>query len=343
MSSIQPYVELEERFGQWIHCEHTVAVNSGTSALHLAIEALDLPYGSSIIVPDFSMIACARAVTLAGHKPIFADCTNKMLLDPKAVRQLLEWYKVSQNIEAIMPVHIYGRRCNMSDLHAIAKEYAVLLIEDMAEAHGIQPYPHSAAACWSFYKNKIVHGEEGGMVAFIDNKNNVDLVDRAKSLRSLGFTNAHDFTHIPRGINARLSNAHARLILSSLTEAGSNILARKNVADMYDVIMPDRYKLPYPREVNWVYDVIVNPSQQDEIVQGLNKKGISARHGFKRLSKQPEYINRAIELETYTPLASHLSKCIIYLPIEPDMTRDDVYKNVCEFVSLAKNKPLHVP
>ncbi|MCK9570792.1 DegT/DnrJ/EryC1/StrS family aminotransferase, partial [Candidatus Pacearchaeota archaeon] len=186
---MEPYQELEFRFGEWIGNPNTVACSSGTAALHLALEALQLPIHSCVMVPEFTMVACARAVTMAGLHPIFIDCGDDLLLDTKVMQS-----KTVRHQSAIMPVHIYGRRCSMKAIIDHAKTNNLAVVEDMAEIHGVNPHPESDAACWSFYKNKIVHGEEGGMVAFKEAKH----ADKARQLRSLGFTQAHDFAHIPR-------------------------------------------------------------------------------------------------------------------------------------------------
>src|SRR5262245_15578515 len=104
---MEAYQELEQALGRWVGNPNVVVCSSGTAALHLALEALPIPKGSLVLVPDFTMIACARAVTLAGLTPNFIDCGDDLLMDPTAA-----FLAAPADARAIMPVHVYGRRCN---------------------------------------------------------------------------------------------------------------------------------------------------------------------------------------------------------------------------------------
>lgn len=318
---MEPYQKLEEIFGEWVGSENVVACSSGTSALHLALESLDLPKGSGVIVPEFTMVSCARAVVLAGLKPIFVDCGNDLLLDYDLIQKAVQ---PKNFVKAIMPVHIYGRQCNMARIREIADNNSLLVIEDMAEIHGINPHPDTDAACWSFYKNKIVAGEEGGAIAFKSR----EYADKAKVLRSVGLTNDHNFIHMPRGINARMSNSHARLILESFARVKYNISCRRRVEAWYNKLVNADYHMP-PRDACWVYDVRIpgmNFGRQNSIIYDLNELGIAARHGFKPMSMQPEFANFYINLN-----ACRLSQEIIYLPIYPEMTIGQVMDITAKF------------
>src|SRR5262249_3891926 len=156
---------------------------------------------SHVLVPDFTMIACARAVTLAGLKPVFVDCDSSLLVDLDCVESFYANRLPYVPTPVVIAVHIYGRRVDMDKLHA-SVEGAAWVVEDLAEAHGIRPHPDTKAACWSFYKNKLVAGEEGGAVWFED----TERAEKARMLRCQGFTESHDFYHIPRGHNYRLAN-----------------------------------------------------------------------------------------------------------------------------------------
>ncbi len=146
---MEPYQHLEAELATWAGCkpEQMVACNSGTAALHLALEAFKLPPGSEVLVPDFTFIACARAVTMAGLKPVFVDCDERLLMD------LDNGALVEHNQEAIMVVHVYGRKFDVDELHQFYDPEPApppKIIEDLAEAHGVKPHPRSDAACWSF-------------------------------------------------------------------------------------------------------------------------------------------------------------------------------------------------
>lgn len=316
---MEPYQELERRFGESIGNPNTVACSSGTAALHLALETLGVH--GRIAIPEFTMVACARAAVMAGATPVFVDCTDDLLLSLDVLESVLP-------CQAVMPVHIYGRHCPMERLAVLARQTGMLVIEDLAEAHGVRPHAATDAACWSFYRNKIVAGEEGGIVAF---KHAYD-AEQARLLRSLGFTKEHDFRHLPRGVNCRLSNANAALIAESLLAVQDNLARRRVVEDWYDGLVPQEWRMP-PREVPWVYDLRIPglwEFRQRQIVGTLNQAGIAARHGFKPMSEQPEFLAAHTHLNAY-----RLSREIIYLPILPQMTFETVQEIIGATVEAA--------
>lgn len=323
---METYELLEKKLADWCECPNIVVCSSGTAALHLALEAFELEPHRGVIVPEFTMIACPRACTLADLTPTFADCDDALLITLEEVNRILLQRPLAQRgPSCIMPVHVYGRRVDMWGIDSIADANNLLVVEDMAEAHGIKPHPNTDAACWSFYRNKIVAGEEGGAIAFRERKH----ADVARSLRSLGFNDDHNFVHRPRGHNYRMSNCHAELILKSLAKVKENLQKRREVEDLYDAYIPAEWKMP-PREVCWVYDIRIPISLDvaipniDTLVAELNKKAVAARCGFKPMSSQPEYVNvNARDLNAY-----RLSQEVLYLPIRPEMQRRDVAQNV---------------
>lgn len=316
---MQTYEILEQRLANWAsyyNPRQMVVCNSGTAALHLALEALGLPAGSLVVIPDYTMVACARAATLAGLTPVFVDCGEDMLLDMEVLEKCLRDRK--GNIRAVMAVHIYGRVCDMPRLHYLASEYRFAVVEDLAEAHGVQPHRYTDAACWSFYRNKIVHGEEGGAVAFRDTR----LAEKARRLRCLGFTEAHDFRHIPRGHNYRLANCLAELIIDSLNQYEENAIRRRKIESWFDEVCPDGMRLP-PRAAVWVYDMALslrNIGLLDEVVRGLARQGIEARHGFKPMSIQEEYRQSPVYRNSVDRhVALERSSHVFYLPFNPSL------------------------
>lgn len=322
---MQVYERLEERFATFCGNPNTVACSSGTAALHLAIETLKVTEGweegTKVVVPDFTMIACARAVTMAGLTLEFADVNDL---------GLLEYDKVSTNVGIVMAVHLYGRRCFLNYQH---------VIEDLAEAHSIPPDPDSLAACWSFYRNKIICGEEGGMIAF----KNEEQATLARKLRNLG--NDGHFNHLPNGHNYRLSNCHAELILQSLASYNKNLAARQHIETIYDIYVPREWQLP-SRETPWVYDLELPVGVDvDWVVTELNQRGIEARCGFKPLSTQEEYHTPSSNpnLPCNNPIALRLSQTRMYLPIVPGMTREPVRRIVARLRKVVEQATNNTP
>lgn len=314
-TGIEPYQMLEQEWANFngVRSDRMVACSSGTAALHLALESLRLPQGSKIVVPDFTMIACARAVSMAGLVPVFADVDPcQLTLDPASLLEVCEREQgpVSQ-IRGVIAVHTYGRVCDMDGILRVATEKNLFVIEDLAEAHGVRPHAGSDAACWSFYRNKIVGGEEGGAVY----SPYETTYETARCLRCLGFTEAHDFYHAPRGHNYRMANCLADLIRSRLRNVNRMIDRRREVESWYDGCMPGGCIRP-ARNVVWVYDFTVPEEAQKCVYEALQAEGIPVRYGFKPMTRQPEYFEQSTNL----PCSDRASKTVLYFPVNP--TRD---------------------
>ena len=343
-----------------------VACSSGTAALHLALEAMKLPPGSEVITSDFNMIAVPRAIAMAGLTPVFVDCDERLLMDCDLLDKFISngddgGYR--RQTEAIIAVHIYGRQCDMERYISWKRKYSgdLFLIEDLAEAHGVKPHSDTDAACWSFYKNKQVAGEEGGAVWFKDPEH----AKLARCLRSLGFTADHDFMHVGRGHNYRMSNLHAKPILDSIANYGKNLHGRKmgvhdyksagrlQIQEWYDAACPDKLKMP-KRDAIWVYDILLPDSKAGwetniknpnfgmpvyeplhKIVKTLNAEGIAARCGFKPMKKQEEFKNcrRVIKsLTTEVSVADRMSARVMYLPVSPGRTTEADCKRAFDLI-----------
>lgn len=281
MQETQAYLQLERAWAEFneLDPKGMVVCSSGTAALHLALEAMQFPVGSQVVLPDYTQIACARAVSMAGLVPVFLDCGQDLLLDPRRLT-------CPNSAVAIMLVHIYGRVVSED-----VKSEGMVVIEDLAEAHGIRPRKEAHAACWSFYRNKIVAGEEGGAVWFADNLK----ARLARSLRDMGFNQSkRDYWHIPRGHNYRLANTLASLVLTSISHYPTHITKRWATIDALDSACPRDWRMP-KRQAPWVYDLRIRGmvgEEQWEVVEGINREfpGL-ARCGFRSTTLQPEYLD----------------------------------------------------
>lgn len=319
---MQVFERLEKEWGEYVGMDHVVGCSSGTAALHLAIEALKLPLGSRVGVPSLSMIAVPRAVVLAGHIPVPIPCRDDLNIDPTSI---------PRDVDALVVVHTYGRRC---DMDAVFSYTSVLVIEDLAEAHTIMPDRRSFAACWSFYQNKIVAGEEGGAVGF-NKEVHESSITLCRSLRCLGFTEDHDFWHRPRGHNYRLSNSHAQLILDSLHDIEWNVDTRNRLIEICDTLVDDDLKMPV-RQSPWVYDVktpwVKTWEGQTQLVKQLQTLIPGVRHCFKPVWVQEEFnflITDTIPSLTYSKDQAvndcRRSQQTIYLPLYPTQINQSSY------------------
>ncbi len=204
---MKPYQLLEKNYAHFTGSKFAVSCNSGTSALHLGLLALGVGVGDEVIIPDFAMAACGFAVSYCGAKPVFVDCDDTLCIDWKLIER-----KITKKTKAIMPVHIYGRLCNMKEILRIAKKHKLKVIEDACEAQGAVYESKADITCYSFYENKIIHAEEGG-IATTDNKK---YADRMNYLKNMAFGTKHDYFHEEIGYNYRMPNSQALLALESL-------------------------------------------------------------------------------------------------------------------------------
>lgn len=206
---MQPYKQLEEKYAKFTGSNYAVSCNSGTSALHLGLLALGIQRGDEVICPDFTMASCGFAISYCGATPVFIDCDDSLCIDPKLIEA-----KITKKTRAIMPVHIYGRLCNMKEILRIAKKHHLKVIEDACEAQGAVYKSKADITCYSFYENKIIHAEEGGMCT-TDNK---EYADRINYLKNMAFSPEHDYFHKEIGYNYRMPNSQAKLALESLKD-----------------------------------------------------------------------------------------------------------------------------
>jgi perosamine synthetase len=318
------FLELENRFKQYVGTDYCVSTNTGTSSLHLALESLNLPHDSEVIVPEFTMVATAWAVYYARLKPVFIDCTDNLLINTDLIES-----SITSKTKVIMVTHVYGRVVNMDAIIKIAQKYNLRVIEDCAEAHGaFYNKTHVGSydiGCFSFYRNKIVCGEEGGAIT----TNDKTVYEISKDMKSMSFGEKHNFQHDQIGFNYRMTNTQANLILNSLDNIKQNIKRREEIANLYDRELSHDIIMP-PREVVWVYDIKVPHKVKDALVEYLNNKGIAARHSFKPMSEQYPF-NKSNSVINSTN-AFKLSTTVCYLPADPTLSDDEVI-NICKLVN----------
>ncbi|SVA69870.1 uncharacterized protein METZ01_LOCUS122724, partial [marine metagenome] len=193
----------EEGFAEFCECPHGVAVNSGTTALHLALATLGIGPGDEVLVSTLTNMATFFAVLYQGGVPVPIDIeTDTWNLDPT----LLEARGTSRT-KAIIVVHLFGHPVDMDPVMDVAGRHGLAVIEDAAEAHGALYKGRKVGGigdigCFSFYANKILTTGEGGMLTLKDPK----LAERARSLKSLAFGQDNKFMHADLGFNYRLTN-----------------------------------------------------------------------------------------------------------------------------------------
>lgn len=311
ISSQGPEVKLfEDAFANWNKVNHGVACSSGTAALTLALRALGIREGDEVIVPEFTMVATAWAVTYTGAKPVFVDCRDDLNIDVDLIEE-----KITPRTKAIIPVHIYGRRCDMEKIMEIAHEYNLRVIEDSAEAHGVKPV--ADIACFSLFANKIISSGEGGICL----TNDLKLAEQMRHLRSMGFSKEHTFLHKKLAYNFRMTNVQAAIARAQVERIDEILLKRKKIEETYDKLLTGVRGLQMmpKRSVLWYYDILVD--KKDELMKWLEEQGIETRMFFKPMSQQPMYYDS----KWRTLKAATFSSKGIYLPTYTDIRPEDQY------------------
>lgn len=323
---VGPFIgQFETLWAQKNEMEYGVACNSGTSAVYLALKALGIGPGDEVIVPEYTMIATAWAVTYTGATPVFVDCGDDLLMD-------LAKIQVTDKTKAIITVPIYGRKIQSFKAEGLNKKEEgkstlytrrhIPIIEDMAEAHGIKP--QGDIACYSFYGNKILTTGEGGMCI----TNNKEWADEMKNLSNMYMDEKRTYLHPKQGNNFRMTNLQAAVGLAQVMRVDEILEKRNKIQDWYDENLPEHVKMPR-REVLWFYDI--QTSYQEELKAYLEENDIPSRYGFKPMSMQPQYLGEYEHLNAYK-----WSKRILYLPTYTDQTEDNV-KEICQAISCFEN------
>ncbi|GAB3509626.1 DegT/DnrJ/EryC1/StrS family aminotransferase [Amycolatopsis cihanbeyliensis] len=279
ISSQGAYVgRLEREFAAYNGMNHGVACASGTAALTLALRALGIGPGDEVLVPEFTMIACAWAVTHVGATPVFVDCGDDLNIDVSAIEG-----RITARTKVIMPVHIYGRRCDMDEIMRLAFDYNIRVVEDSAEAHGIRPT--ADIACFSFDATKIMAAGEGGICLTDDPR----LAGQLAHLHSWAYSRDFRFLHKKLGFNFRMTNLQAAVALAQLERLDEMLERRAEIQRRYDEGLagtPGLTLMP-PRDVLWTYDV--RAGRLAELRSFLAGDGIETRPFFQPMSRQPPY------------------------------------------------------
>ena len=203
--------EFEQKFAKYIGTDFAVAVNSGTVALHIAMEALGVGQGDEVIVPPITFFATVSSVLYLRAVPVFADIDpTDLCLSPKSVARC-----ISPRTKAIMPVHLFGAAAKMDALGEIARKYGVCLVEDCAQAHGSEYKKQKVgslghAGAFSFFATKHMTTGEGGMIT----TNDPELAETCRIIRNHGMIDRD--THVRLGFNNRMTEIEAALGLVQL-------------------------------------------------------------------------------------------------------------------------------
>jgi dTDP-4-amino-4,6-dideoxygalactose transaminase len=332
--------EFEAAFARFIGAAHTVAVNSCTAALHLALAAIGITEGDEVILPTMTFSSTSQVVLYFKAKPVLVDCKNDSFhLDPGQLEQA-----ITPRTRAILPVHYAGIPCDMDPILDVARRHGLKVIEDAAHAlptryNGRLVGTFGDITCFSFYATKTVTTGEGGMVV----TNDQEYADRARMLSSHGISRdawkrysaegTWRYEILDVGYKYNMTDLAAALGLVQLAKCEAMCARRAAIANRYTPALAsmDAFDAPHvPRDIQhaWhLYVIKVNPSalriDRDRVIQELKRRGIGTSVHYIPLHLHPLYQNHLGYRSGQFPNAEEHFARAISLPIYPDMTPEE--------------------
>jgi perosamine synthetase len=288
----------EESIANYVGVSNVAAVNSGTSALHLSLEALGITEGDEVIVPSFTFIAVANTVRYARAVPVFVD------IDPDTLNinpQLIE-PAITGRTKAIIVVHTFGVPADINEIREVARAHGIAIIEDACEALGAEYFGRKVgglgdAAAFGFYPNKQMTTGEGGAVVTA----NPRLIEKVKTLRNQGAGRPESWlAYTEIGFNYRISDINCALGISQLARLDAILACRETLARGYDARLASVPALRRPalalpnRKISWFVYVVRLEEQftrndRDQIIQEMRSIGIAVGRYFAPIHLQPAY------------------------------------------------------
>jgi len=315
--------EFEKEFAAYCEAGYCVALNSGTSALHVALLALGVKPGDEVITTPNTFIATASAISYVGATPVFVD------IDPKTanLNPALIDLAVTERTTAIIPVHLYGRPADMEPILQIASNYNLAVIEDACQAHGARYRGKRVgsighAATFSFYpsKNLSAYGEGGALTT-----NDPGIAELARSLRNHGMSGP--YTHERIGYNYRMEGFQGAVLRIKLKRLEQWNARRKEIADLYRTvlqgssveILPDD---PRDERVYHLFTVYVD--RREAVRAALEARGVhTAIHYPCPVHLQPAFATLGLGPGRF-PHVEHACARVLSMPFFPEMTDEQV-------------------
>jgi dTDP-4-amino-4,6-dideoxygalactose transaminase len=333
--------EFEEKFGRYVGATHALAVNSCTSALHLALAAIGISEGDEVIVPTMTFAASGEVVLYLKARPVLVDCeVGSYHVGPEQIERA-----ISSRTRAILPVHYAGYPCDMDPILEIARKHDLKVIEDAAHAlpssyKGRIVGTLGDITCFSFYATKTLTTGEGGMAT----TENPEYAERMRILSLHGISKdawkrysaegSWRYGILEAGYKYNLTDLQAALGLAQLAKCDALCARRASIADRYNRAFADLDAFEVPPVPDYVehawhlYVLRVQPSalriDRDRVIEELKQRGIGTSVHFIPLHLHPLYQNELGYRAGQFPNAEERFEGAISLPIYPAMTPDDV-------------------
>ena len=331
----------EDDFAEYVGSKHAVAVNSGTAALHLALDAIGIRQDDEVIVPTMTFTATAEVVLYFKAKPVLVDCQRDTLnLDPNQIEAV-----ITSKTKAIIPVHFGGQPCDMTSILEIAKTHKLYVVEDAAHAlpasyEGKKIGTIGDITCFSFYATKTITTGEGGMAT----TENSEWAERMRMMSLHGIS--HDawkrytkegswyYEILNPGFKYNLTDIAAAIGIEQLKKCDEFRKAREKIAKIYDTSFADLEEIHTPvrrsdTEHAWhLYVIQLNLDHlqitRNQFIDALREEGIGTSVHFIPLHLHPYYRDNFGYQPSDFPNASSAFERIVSLPIYPKMTEADV-------------------
>ena len=322
-----PWVKrLEDGFGEFVQAKYAFAVNSGTSALHLALMAAGVGVGHEVVVPSFTFIATAEVVALVGAKPIFVDINPVTYnINPSKIERA-----ITTRTKAIIPVDLYGLPANMKPIREIAERHGLIIVEDAAQAHGAtylgKPVGSFAdIACWSFYASKNMTTGEGGMIT-TDKK---EYADKIPYIRAHG--EKEEYFSSMLGHNFRMPEMEGAVGYVQLQKLSRFLVTRRRNANKLTKMLSSVKRLQLPEEPrgykhSWYLYTLrlkqASKAERDKMVKKLRQKNIGATIYYHTPIHMMPYYKRFGQVRL--PETEKAAEQVLSLPVHPAVTQEQI-------------------
>ena len=327
---------LERDFAEYCGVAHAVAVNSGTSAIHLALLAAGVGRGDEVITVPHTFVATVAAIRYTGATPVFVDVRpDTLTMDPAQLRDA-----ITPRAKAIIPIHLYGHPADMDPILAIAREHTLTVIEDSAQAHGAAYHGARTGSlghlgCFSFYPSKNLGAcGEGGIIT----TNNDDSAKQLRMFRDWGAETKN--VHVLRGYNYRLEGIQGAILTVKLRRLEAWNDRRRQIAEMYRVGLAGTgitlpIELPAHRHVYHLY--VVRTKNRRQLQDRLKTAGIETGiHYPTPVHLQPAHSDLKYRAGAF-PISENAAETILSLPMFPEL-RDEQVQAVIDAVVAFKEK-----
>ena len=322
ISSEGEFVALfEKQFAERHSRKYGIAVSSGTAALQISVDLLDLREGDEVIVPTFTIISCVNAILQSRATPVLVDCQIDTF--NTSVKEIQK--AITSKTKAIMLVHIYGLPVDADPIIEIAKKNNIVVIEDSAEVIGLDYKDRPCGSLgemstFSFYSNKHITTGEGGMILTDDDC----FAERAKSARNLCFQQDKRFYHDRTGWNFRMTNMQAALGLAQLEQLDKFVTIKRKMGKLYDKFLSGSkmFQTPiastdYAENIYWAYGIVLSERSKYnayEVIQILKERNIGSRPFFYPMHQQPVFNNQKLFTDEVHPNSEKIAEMGLYLP-----------------------------